>query len=53
MQFAGNDIAGANALLDKAGIVDKDGDGIRELNGMNLSFEASCPNGWSDWMAAH
>jgi len=30
------DIAGANALLDKAGIVDTNGDGVRELNGVPL-----------------
>lgn len=30
------DIAGANALLDGAGIVDSDGDGVREYNGIPL-----------------
>jgi len=52
LQWIGNDIDGANKLLDDAGIVDKDGDGIRELDGKNLKFNASCPNGWSDWQAA-
>jgi len=52
LQWAGNDIEGAKALLDKAGIVDSDGDGWRELNGKNLSYVATCPNGWSDWQAA-
>lgn len=52
LQWAGNDIEGAKKLLDEAGIVDKDGDGIRELNGKNLKFNACAPNGWTDWMAA-
>jgi len=52
LQWAGNDIEGANALLDEAGIVDTDGDGIREYNGEKLSYVALCPNGWSDWQAA-
>ncbi len=52
LQWAGNDIEGANAILDEAGIVDNDGDGIRELNGENIALNACCPNGWTDWMAA-
>ncbi len=52
LQWAGNDIAGANALLDEAGIVDSDGDGWRDLDGQKLSYIATCPNGWSDWQAA-
>jgi peptide/nickel transport system substrate-binding protein len=52
LQWAGNDVAGANALLDEAGIVDSDGDGYRDIDGQNLSYNAVCPNGWSDWQAA-
>lgn len=52
LQWAGKDIEGAKALLDEAGIVDTDGDGWREMNGEKLSFNACCPNGWTDWMAA-
>ncbi len=52
LQFEGNDVEGAIALLDEAGIVDTDGDGIREYNGKKLSFKAECPDGWTDWMAS-
>jgi len=52
LQWSGNDVDGANALLDEAGIVDSDGDGFRELDGKKLAFNACCPNGWTDWMAA-
>lgn len=52
LQWVGSDIETANAILDEAGIVDTDGDGWRELDGENLSYVATCPNGWSDWQAA-
>ena len=52
LQWAGNDIEGANALLDEAGVVDTDGDGFRDIDGKKLSYVATCPNGWSDWQAA-
>jgi len=52
LQWIGNDIEGANALLDDAGITDTDDDGWRELDGQKLSYNAVCPNGWSDWQAA-
>ncbi len=52
LQWAGNDIDGAIAMLEEAGIVDSDGDGWREYNGEKLSYVATCPNGWSDWQAA-
>lgn len=52
LQWAGNDIRGAKALLDTAGIVDTNGDGYREFNGTTLRYNAVCPDGWFDWMAA-
>ena len=52
LQWAGNDIDGANKLLDEAGLLDTDGDGWREYNGEKISLNAVCPNGWSDWQAA-
>ena len=32
------DVAGANAMLDEAGVLDSDGDGVRELDGVPLSI---------------
>ena len=52
LQWAGNDVEGAKALLDEAGVVDTNGDGNREYNGAELHYIATCPNGWSDWQAA-
>ena len=52
LQWAGQDIDGANALLDEAGLVDSDGDGYREYNGEKISLNAVCPNGWTDWQAS-
>jgi peptide/nickel transport system substrate-binding protein len=51
LQWAGNDIDGANKILDDAGIK-KGPDGWRYYNGKKLSYVATCPNGWSDWQAA-
>ncbi len=52
LQWTGSDIDGANALLDTAGIVDTNADGWREYLGETLHYTATCPNGWTDWMAA-
>jgi peptide/nickel transport system substrate-binding protein len=51
LQWAGNDIAGANKLLDDAGIK-KGADGWRTYNGKKLAYVATAPNGWSDWQAS-
>jgi peptide/nickel transport system substrate-binding protein len=52
LQWEGNDIDGANALLDEAGY-ERGPDGIRMTpNGERLSFVASSPAGWTDWQAA-
>jgi peptide/nickel transport system substrate-binding protein len=51
LQWAGNDIAGANKLLDDAGIK-KGPDGWRQYKGKKLTYVATCPNGWSDWQAS-
>jgi peptide/nickel transport system substrate-binding protein len=52
LQWVGNDIEGAKALLDEAGLTDTDGDGYREYNGEKIELNACCPNGWTDWQAA-
>jgi peptide/nickel transport system substrate-binding protein len=44
-------ITQAKKILDDAGIKDTDGDGTRELNGVELSgYTIQVPQGWSDWM---
>ena len=43
----------AKALLDEAGYVDVDGDGMREMpDGSKIEWKAECPMGWSDWNAS-
>ena len=43
----------AKALMDKAGYVDKDGDGWRDMpNGDPIELEVIVPSGWTDWMEA-
>ncbi len=37
--IAVHDVAAANALLDEAGYLDSDGDGVREFDGQPMSFE--------------
>lgn len=52
LQWEGRDYDRANKVLDDAGIVDSDGDGIREYEGENIVITAMCPKGWSDWEAS-
>jgi len=41
----------ANALLDEAGYIDVNGDGIRELpGGKPFSVGIAVPSGWTDWL---
>ena len=43
----------AKALLEEAGYVDVDGDGMREMpDGSKIEWKAECPMGWSDWNAS-
>jgi peptide/nickel transport system substrate-binding protein len=51
LQWVGKDIEGAKKLLDDAG-VKVGASGFREYNGKKLTYQATCPNGWSDWQAA-
>lgn len=51
LQWRGGQIDEANRLLDEAGW-EKGAGGIREKNGVTLSFRLECPSGWTDWNAA-
>jgi len=47
------DTAKAKQLLAAAGYKDTDGDGFVEApDGAKIELEVTCPNGWTDWMAA-
>lgn len=47
------DTAQAKQMLADAGYVDVDGDGFVEApDGSSFSLKVTCPNGWTDWMAA-
>ena len=51
LQWSNADIEAANALLDEAGWV-AGADGVREKDGVKLTFQVECPSGWTDWMAS-
>lgn len=50
-QWTSKDVDKANALLDEAGWV-MGADGVREKDGVKLSFTVECPDGWTDWNAS-
>lgn len=50
-KFATYDEAAAAALLDEAGYVDKDGDGLRDNpDGTKIAFSIIVPASWTDWI---
>ena len=50
-KFATYDEAAATALLDEAGYVDKDGDGMRDNpDGSKIAFSIIVPASWTDWI---
>ncbi len=50
-KFGAYDADAAKALLDAAGYVDKDGDGLRDNpDGSKISFSIIVPNAWTDWI---
>ncbi len=45
------DLDRAKALLDEAGITDRDGDGYRDnKDGSEINFDIEVVNGWTDWI---
>ncbi len=50
-KFATYDEAAAASLLDEAGYVDKDGDGMRDNpDGSKIAFSIIVPASWTDWI---
>lgn len=43
----------AAEMLDEAGYIDADGDGLRDMpDGSAIEWKVECPYGWSDWNAS-